>query len=59
MKKFGYFFVLTLVLCMESEARTIKVGKSGHYTSIQKALDAAVRETVFGWKRRSIMRGIF
>ena len=42
MKKFGYFFVLTLVLCMESEARTIKVGKSGHYTSIQKAIDAAV-----------------
>ena len=42
MKKFGYFFVLALLLCRVSEARTIKVGKSGHYTSIQKAIDAAV-----------------
>src|SRR6478735_742310 len=42
MKKIGYFFVLALLLWKVSEAKTIKVGKTGHYTSIQKAIDAAV-----------------
>lgn len=42
MKKIGYFFVLALLFCNVSEARTIKVGKNGHYSSIQKAIDAAV-----------------
>jgi nitrous oxidase accessory protein len=42
MKKIGYFFVLALLLCKVSEARTIKVGKNGQFSSIQKAIDAAV-----------------
>jgi hypothetical protein len=51
MKKIGYFFVLALLLCKVSEARTIKVGKIRHISSIQKAIDAAVSGDTYGLKR--------
>jgi len=55
MKKFGYFFVLALLLCKVSEARTIRVGKNGQYSSIQKAVDAAVAgDTV--WVEKGVYR---